>query len=82
MYSFWRANSFRPKNPSEVQLMPGGYAPRPKDKMERMDAAADLLLSGGHVSGAVILQALADKLNKKQVGKQSTIVAFMYDCSL
>jgi len=54
-----------PKNPSEVQLIPGGYAPRPKDKMERMDAAADQMLSGGHVSGEIVLQALADKLNRK-----------------
>jgi hypothetical protein len=54
-----------PKNPKSVQLIPGGYAPRPKDKMERANAAEDMMLSGGHVTGAVLLQALADKLNKK-----------------
>ena len=55
----------QPKNPKEVQLIPGGYAPRPKDKMERANAAENKMLSGGHVTGQVLLQALADKLNKK-----------------
>ena len=48
-----------------MQLLPGGYAPRPKDKMERADAAEQKMLSGGVVSGKVVLQAIADKLNKK-----------------
>ncbi len=54
----------QPKNPKEVQLIPGGYAPRPKDKMERANAAEQRLFQG-HVTGEILLQALADKLNKK-----------------
>lgn len=55
----------QPANPKDVYHIPGGYAPRPQDKMERADAAEARMLSGGHITADVLLQALADKLNRK-----------------